>query len=403
MINIWHKTLGCIAIMALSACAGGSDEGKSESDSGSKQDKEGQVNHLENKANIYKEIFAELKPDGKEELLLLGIDADSLLGTVIITSANGYQYNERPYIATPKKDGFWYLQYFRWKHESYTESFMEEDEYVPLVEDLQELVAEKSVQALNIKLGSRKRYQKHAKPTGVAIGEYGFYVESQTNLLYITNKYVSQHNVVSEYMGGAHPMNSGISFTSAFDKFGKFDRNSKLARELFKTCFTNNEWNALNKRLMARAMKGDFDDLLGDEKVDGREADTAATYMVFERGVGTVYGNFMADAEAYYIESGDYTFTAGERFEKPFCNKVLPVNEIPASLKDLARKTGCKDFALSPGHNFIVLMFDSNAEVVDVTTGEVMLDIPLRAGWRVVMTEWATGDFADKWWKEVVR
>ena len=399
------KTRLFLALFALTATLSSCDGDDKSSDTENKQEAPKQeVNHQEATANIYKELFAELSPDGKDELLLLGIAADSTLSTTVIAAiGNEDKHQELPYIMTPKKDGFWYLQYFRWRHISYEESPFEDNEMVPMDENRQELVAEKSPAALKKKLASKKRYQKDPAPKSVTIGDMGFYLEANTSLIYITNKYISEHQVVSEFQGGAHPMNGDSKYTIPFEQVARHEPNTKLANTLFKSCFGDREWKALAKRLYNKGEKGDFDDLLGDERADGREVDTTEMYMTFERGIGAVHGRFMADAGAAYVESGDYSFTAGELYDKPFCNKVVPVNEIHPSLAELPRKTGCSDFFVSPGQNLVVLLYPNRAEVVDVATGNIRQTIEMRTACVVVMAEWATGDFAKKWWDEVMK
>lgn len=401
-MKTWKLLPICAIAMTFSSCGG--DDKPTGTENEPKEKKKEAINHEEASAEIYKELFAELKPDGKDELLLLGIAADSTLSTLAISAVGGKdEHHELPYIATPKKDGFWYLQYFRWKHISFTESPFEENEMVPNEQNHQELAAEKSPEALKKKLASKKRYQKDAEPKSGNIGDMGFYTDAQTTLQYVTNKYITQHTVISEFAGGAHPMNGDNLYTIPFDQFTKKQENTDLTKQIFKTCFSDKEWKAMSKRLFARGQKGDFDDLLGDERVDGREVDTTQIYMAFERGTGAVFGRFMADAPTMYIESGDYNFTAGELYDKPFCNKLVPANEVPASLSDLPRKTGCKDFVLSPGQNILIVLYVERAEVVDVATGKILQTITMRKDWNIVMVEWDTGDFAKKWWDTVVK
>jgi hypothetical protein len=400
----------CLSACLMLASCNESDSGKSESDEPKTPEKTAESG----KKIIDPELLSTLKPDGKQELILLGFHNDSLYTTIGFTHSDNkiVAHGELPYLATPKKDGWWFLQAASKKYDSYVNNDLEDEG--PMILNRENYVVwylEQDAKKLQAKLKKHQWYEADERPEVIADMEY--FMENHCQIAYVTNKYVTINSSMGEYMGGAHPMNGSSEFTMPFERLTSamkkdhewltsFNLNvGDFATKTIMGCFSKSEIQAVKDTLVKMGERGEFVDALSDEPMDPRMVDTDEMDVILRHINGAVRPVFQGYADAYYAESGDYQFTAEYAMNKPVCGNVVPANDLPQSLEGLCEATGAADFFVSPGNNIVVLLYHERIDFVKVSDGTLIHSEPYKNVGRVIMAEWATGDFCAEWQKKL--
>lgn len=347
-----------------------------------------------------KPFLQTLEPSGQPELLLLGIDTQRGLQTLVVEIKEGKAILQPtlPYLATPQRDGFWYLQ----KQMIY--EYVEADSDDAYMQDMSlrcdHLFIGKSPTELVKRMASYKN-----KPSD---GKEANWSEDGTILLnWVAPGFISYAMLGGGYYGGAHPSyfgNEGV--TERFDDFKTCKHYKATATEEIcdrtvkkqglKSIIPEANWQKAAQVLAAKAKKGEFYDTMDGEPVEGREADIANMEALMTHRAGLLYPIYAAYADAMYIESVTYSFTAIYEGNTPLKSKGLAFNTLPFKFEALAKvDPKLKDLYLSPKHNVLVLSYGPYALLLDGTTGKELLRLETPGS--TCMADWAIGSSVERW------
>lgn len=347
-----------------------------------------------------KPVLNQLSPSDQPELLLLGIDTEAGFQTLLI-EINQQKANllaPLPYLASPQKDGFWYLQ------SQMIYEYLEADADEEYMEDMstrcEHLFLAKSPSALQ---KIRAPYQKLPKEGQ----EANWSEDGVFKLDWIAPGLISYSMMGGGYYGGAHPAyfgNNGI--TERFDDFKtcqhyqatslKTECERKKKGQALKALIPEANWKKAQQIIAAKAEKGEFDDTLDGEPVAGRAAHVEDMEALMRHREGLLYPDYLAYADAMYIESVDYTFLATHKGQTSLKGRGLAFNSLPFDFAKIVKMDApLLDLYLSPKHNALLLDYGSHIVVLDGKTGQELKRFDLNG--RVCMAEWAIGASVERW------
>lgn len=396
-----------LLLAGMSSCQGNESQASNDSENTSATH-----HQSSNEPEITNEPVAGITPNGEKELVIIGYQQDSSLSTlgIMIDEKGGVTLTKTlDYLVTPKKTGFWYMQLASTRSVEYLTNDWGEEGMIPNYRKTDFIYMAQSVNDLKEKLHRHKINLSEEKPEVIADREYN--EETGLNIKYVTNKYISFTSWYSGYTGGAHPNHGNNAHTYHFDDFISHLKNTYTFSSWnrlegkqvnFKSCYSDDVWNKLIVSLEEQGRTGRFADLMNDEPVNPREVDLNNIVAILEHKEGAVHPVYEAYADAAYAESRDYYFTADYHSAGPVCDEEVPFNQVPDAVHDFVSKLNCLDFLVSPGRNAVVLLHADKIDVVSLHTGEVTGSFPLK-NYRLIMAEWAMGDFSEKWTSQLFR
>lgn len=356
------------------------------------------------KNQFYSPEFSKLKPQNKPSGLLLGFATSQGYKTLYIIYENG-KCNvsvEIPYLATPQKSGFFYID----------EKFIDDSEIIKAEGEERTILYTKTftepvIFQNQVEIRKFNDNKLGNKPKEIKCDScWGWDEATNQSIEYIIPGYISLGNYWGGYTGGAHPNHSSSSDVVNFSSFYNYQKDSTFKQELDLLSLYENKKHEINAALFQKGEEGDFIDATGDQST----VDTSNIFFSIGRKNGEVHFFCYANASASYAASGDYAYTAEYDYGKlkqPYINN----NNFPVDFSILIQKTykgfdALNDVLVSPNKNIAYyIMSRKNGREhcivgIDVLAGREVINFCLSYS-SLIMVEWATGKYVESW-KEVL-
>lgn len=360
------------------------------------------------KSQFYSTEFSKLKPQNKPSGLLLGLKTDEGYRTLLITYKNGIAAvtADLPYLATPQKDGFYFIDEM-WLDSSEVESPITNYDSTNVDSAIYcktycKLFVSKNMEQIQ-QFNKSKSYPNHFNCD--AGGE-----DMTESVGYVIPNYISLNYSGGGYhTGGAHPFYGSASVSMNFDWFCNYRKyNDSEPRPPFSLSeLYEKKRDFVNLDLFRQGENDSVTD--GEGKLS--PVDTARIEFSISRENGEVHLFCFGEAFVPYTVSGDYTYTASYDFGR-LGKQYVANNLFPIKYKRIGEQNPFEDFHdhvmdifISPSQDVVYLAISKPRNegdfliCIDVKSQKEIMNLPFKylSPSNIVMVEWATGSYVDKW------
>ena len=366
-------------------------------------------------------LMERAQPTGQAEGILFAFYKDQAYEShyYLLETGKVTEHLILPYLVTPQKDGFLYIQEMNTLDSLDRES--ENDPDYPFVYSYERRGPRvfNSPEALQAALQNQKDHPVKHPDIDDREGDLPFYSEQGTReIKYILPGLVSLEDYGDGYGGGAHDYYWRNQYTVPFSRLGAENRNLyKLQDSLFHSQHTEEEWAEIKRQIYIRGPKSDDDldeviDLietweldssrLGDQIGDYPDdvaVDTEELDFRLDWWDGSLQLICMGYASAPYIVSHVYSIRV-EYASGPLGPPYLHQTEWPVP-PDSIRKMEVNLLMLSPGQNYVLYSIFSTMRGYDLNSGKLIEGEAINVYDGFIMAEWAVGDHAHRWLEEL--